>query len=820
MKLKKAIKKIVALGTGVTMMGATLMGAMAADLGQYPEPFVKDGMFNALLVVGDNAKASDVIGSVDVATSLQYSMKQTTTVSSSGGTTQVSVSGDAVEIGMPGDMLEIDEFIEDNRETLTDSDLEILKDGFISTSEGSTDYEQKLKFNPSVGAVNFAEDDDENVGHFLYIDEDELMFTYELTFSEGLDSDIDDDETYNLEDIEDESITILGKQYSIVHADVSGDTLKLELISGQVLDTMDEGETKTYTIDGVDYEVEVIVISDQANDGGGSVKFRVNDEISDELEDGETDTLSDGLEIGVRDVIPNEAGDITSDLVEFYLGANKLDLEDDYTNDVFESGLEINGESIDNAKVQLKGSNTSDEASIDSIKIEMYAETDEGELFVPAGHGIREYLYEPESLIHEGWDMTFEGLTDTGMTEISFKASNDESYELNFVNFDGAEYSVPLVDGSEGFNIGQELGEEDLHYIEATFSTPDYTGELIVKDDYFILSNKDDSDNNKAVTHVMQFDDIRENDEELLFTDISDNSQKTIKYTPVAGDTHESIGTATLSIGGKEYDIVVVNETAETVAIDLNADDDINADEMQIVTKGGAIISFDENASQLDVSLKTLASEFDKVTTDEVTNFSFVQEGADELRFSTNANLITLDDDDDIKIGATRYGMELEEDATDDASDFTIQYPLSQREAQVFVTAGEVKATQVGSGGAVESVTIEAIEVGSAVLASEVSDVAAQNLIMVGGPCANEAARKAMGITMENCAAGFTPGKAIIKLYDTGLGNVAMLVAGDQAMDTRAAARVLANYDSYDLSGDEVAITYTSLSSITVSEVV
>lgn len=120
----------------------------------------------------------------------------------------------------------------------------------------------------------------------------------------------------------------------------------------------------------------------------------------------------------------------------------------------------------------------------------------------------------------------------------------------------------------------------------------------------------------------------------------------------------------------------------------------------------------------------------------------------------------------------------------------------------------------------IESVTLEAIEVGSAVLASEVANVGAQNMIMVGGPCANEAARVVMGATMENCAEGFTPGKAIIKLYDTGAGNVALLVAGDQPMDTRAAARVLANYDSYDLSGDEVSIAYTSLSDITVSGVI
>ena len=50
MRLRKAIKRIVALGTGVTMVGATILGAMAAaDLSSYPAPFVEDGAFNGLI---------------------------------------------------------------------------------------------------------------------------------------------------------------------------------------------------------------------------------------------------------------------------------------------------------------------------------------------------------------------------------------------------------------------------------------------------------------------------------------------------------------------------------------------------------------------------------------------------------------------------------------------------------------------------------------------------------------------------------------------------------------------------------------------------
>ena len=75
MNAKKAIKKVVALGVGVSMLGATLLGATASpyDLSEYPAPFVMDGMFNGLMVVGDDAAPADIIGVTDVAMSLQFS---------------------------------------------------------------------------------------------------------------------------------------------------------------------------------------------------------------------------------------------------------------------------------------------------------------------------------------------------------------------------------------------------------------------------------------------------------------------------------------------------------------------------------------------------------------------------------------------------------------------------------------------------------------------------------------------------------------------------------------------------------------------------
>lgn len=61
------IKKIISILVLLTMISSVF----AYDLSDYPKPFVVNNKLDALIVVGDLAKAQDVIGAVYVATSLQ-----------------------------------------------------------------------------------------------------------------------------------------------------------------------------------------------------------------------------------------------------------------------------------------------------------------------------------------------------------------------------------------------------------------------------------------------------------------------------------------------------------------------------------------------------------------------------------------------------------------------------------------------------------------------------------------------------------------------------------------------------------------------------
>ncbi|MBW3004309.1 hypothetical protein KY310_00560, partial [Candidatus Woesearchaeota archaeon] len=266
------IKKIVALGVGLTMVGATVFGASAWSLADYPAPFVKDGLPdpNLAIVIGDQADGSDVVGAMDVQGDLQQKAKVVvkTTTPAVGG---VVVTGDAAEVGSTSDLLEINETIGDVRETFTEVDLDMLKGGQIVTNRGSTEYNQYLRFPtpmagyPPSGAVVFDEDERDKVGHYLYWQANNWLYQWELEFEEGLRSRIIGvTNQRDLQDLEDKDIFMLGQPFVVVDTDLflNNITLKIDLMGGAVAGILGENDKETYVVDGKEYEVEVLVISE------------------------------------------------------------------------------------------------------------------------------------------------------------------------------------------------------------------------------------------------------------------------------------------------------------------------------------------------------------------------------------------------------------------------------------------------------------------------------------------------------------------------------------------------------------------------------
>lgn len=671
MNRKRLVKKILALGSGLTMLGATIMGA-TASLEAYPTQFVRDGVFTGKIVVGKNAATSDVLGAIDIAASLQAASTVDTPVEVPGAVGKTSFNGDALEWSLPNDLLSLGEPLGDVRQTVTDQELNSLKGGVVTTDLGSTQYNQYLRFRttgaqnldklqngssgdggPSGSYVVFGKNDDpvQKVGDFLFFQEGtnvtrDTVFEYELEFQQGLQSSIKSrNGKFELRDLRDEVFNIFGQDFVFVDSTIKGNDsdiitgcnaggvvspttgtrcgtdLELDFLGGDVTDVLQEGETKTYTIDGIDYEVTAVFLANP-NQGTQTAKFSVNGELTQELQAGDTDTLSDGLQIGVQELLTNDRGG----LVEFFLGANKIVFRDTNTRDSvtnganlfngFHNGVTIANEIIEDAWVQITGSfidsnadgviQAGEKFQIQDIKYRLLADalTGTSNIYIAPGHGLREFLDEPAGMLNPNWDIRYEGFYDVGSTPVKIAARADDEYWLEFTNRQGNYYNIPLVEISQSgtFRYGRDE-TRDFIVKEPEGFTGNLTagggmnqsnGQVTSADDrsrYFPIGRKDtfvltnsiknngqdigsnnDPYDDTAFTHVLEYEaiDTSISNQVVTFEDLA-LGPKEVKYTLGCVDCQSAVvgnmanqfilGQFQLVVGGNTFKGYILNQS-------------------------------------------------------------------------------------------------------------------------------------------------------------------------------------------------------------------------------------------------------------------
>ena len=831
MGFKKVIKRIVALGTGASMVGATLMGAMAANLADYPNQFIKDGKFTGVLVVGDKAAAEDVIGVSDIAVSLQFAATKPVTVTDVGG---VAVEGDAWKVGTSTKILELSETSVETMRNITtfidDSELDALASGTVTSSKGDAPYNQFLYLlgpgsASTSGYVLYVEDDQDVTADFLYFKSGDEIGRYLLEFTTALESDIDDSAGtatttgLYLTDIEDTEWTMFGKDYTVVQARRTssvGSNIKLILMGGAIKDTLLEGNTKTYNIDGTDYEVTVDFVD------ADSTKLTINGEGTRDIKDGDTDKMSDGITIGISEILyQNYAGGVHS--VTFFLGAQKMELKDTDINDVDgSSGLKIDDETIDGAFVIIEGTDDNTTFKINRIHINMTADDD---FFVPAGGKLSEdpELNEPQVLFTSNWDIEYRGLAEQLTETIEIQTSGNKRYTLKFRDANGDKVSLPIIEAIAASSA--VFGEKDKFLINIE-------DEVITKNDYFILTDSTENRGERK-TFAMQYkggDKVTADSPVLKFKNLGSGDTIDQTYKNVTVTTFDAISMtelATLKIGGadhKIYSAAGITANDPSIYVDLDASGGITANStVNITTWYGMEIGI-ENRSHVVVSFKTPdnsrdgASTLDSVETLQATDFvvNLTADSNTKVALSTlsaqttgqagtSLSTITPDGETNIAYAYTSYGAFItHETPASEPSTLKIEYPKAQREALVYITAmGTTFTTTVAT--TTDAVTVQRIDVGATKLASEVPNINAVNSILVGGPCANAAAAEVLG-NPADCTEGFEPGVGRVEMYDVGTGNVAMLVAGFAAADTRDATAVVANYQDYTLAGDKMEV--------------
>jgi len=835
MKIKRMVKRLFAVGTGVAMIGATAMGAMgAADLKEYPSQFVTDGTFNGYFVVGEKASALDNLAMTDIAGSMKY-------VKSAASSKTVAVSGDAWRVGTTSQQFElannnatdsniVGENINSISNFISKNELQALADGSFSTNANTYAYKQYLFFdsaNRQNAIVKFSRSaDTEATADHFYLNSNGGIARYEVEFTSSAQSRVTNSDgaatssgTY-LKDFEGKTIKMLGKEYTIVQARRSGtnpqNSIKLVLMSGTTGDTLLEGETKTYTVGGKEYEVSMTYV-DTTN-----AKFTVNGEQTSKLQQGDTFVLKDKTELGVSEVLyQNYAGGIHSS--SFYIGAKKMELEDTGITDTASStNLKVGSETVDGTGVVFTGSDDNTTFSLRTIQVNMTASDN---FWVPAGGKLSSVIKaagEDEDVLLAGaLDFEYKGLEEQKTHDIGLKSSSQRRYNLHVYDADNNAVDIPVAYEEGQYNLTQ--GAESVSNSVGTRKTLVMAENLNVsRNDYFVLSANaaSQSASGSAKSFLLQY----------RGADANTKSNPKIKFkNEGSGELLEySVGTsatiATIQLGG--YSFAVRNATVMTaddfsVSVDLDASGAVGSNRVNFVDSYGSewavtAVTGVGNESAYENSLNITQ------TTPNLNDFDNwvptgvllkVTAGSSNTLAATDLSALTYltpEGVTDRSYAYTSMGTYITyNNPTSDPETYTLAYPEDQRLPMLYVTSGATTTTSTVAGDLALVTVVDATK-----LDSEVADVSAQNLIVVGGPCVNSVAAELLG-NPADCTEGFTPGKARVKLFENG-GKVAMLVAGYSGADTRLAGKVVAHRGS-ELTGSEVEIEGTTYSDATIS---
>ncbi|MGC9310260.1 MAG: S-layer protein [Candidatus Aenigmatarchaeota archaeon] len=711
--MKTAIRKWVAAGLGAVTTGMSLIApAMAANLQDYPAPFVDDGNTNFLIVVGQSAATADVVGSINVAVRLGAERGEDVAVGT--GTTTISGADDK-ELALNEAMSTFG--------TLKDNKLAGFQDTKIRWNSKDVDIEEQLLVT-GVDIVTSDSDKDLGSGVFLGTGSSNYQsFRYSYVIS---DSDFD----YTLVNTTSSKrldIKFLGRNFQITRV-TNGTTDKVTYKFG-VDDVLGVGDTKE--VDGVTVKINSI--------GQTSASISIGSD---------TQIISSGEEYDFGDMVVKVNAILYTDDVD----SRQVDIS---------VGSDISKEVSDGESMEVFGE-PDDETDANWV---WYIDADDG---------------------------------DTGKLTI------------------GAQFNQKLLDHKDDLKaVGEALALPDEYakvYI-SSLTTDDYaeiTGEF---DNFVDIDLNETGGTTGVVTDKDAFVLTSDQTETGFRVNVSGTMTETKEVYIVEIATNQTIGAFKNSDNkvqifytgdATNQTNVISNELQiyyQDTALDVNLTDNPAALNFTIVegVEGDGLIVW-------DINLK-----------DEKLGTTQGQAAAAELTIG-GTNRGTVEED-----YRTHYGMIIRDpDSNGDSDKIAFAVPSEQVKANVVVEGPD--ATSTTTTGSTVKKAVPIVD-NIARLDTEVTESMKQNknLILVGGPCVNLLTAQAMGFTTKVCGAdsGIPEGAAMIKVVNDAFnaGKAALIVAGWEAPNTRAACSVLQQYSAYDdLTGTAVVVQGTDTPTLTALE--
>ncbi len=534
------------------------------------------------------------------------------------------------------------------------TDFSLLGSGTIINDKGTFKYNEKI--DNLGGKVKFDVNADKSDDPALYFDFSDYtnIYTYYMMFEKPLKSDVD--ENNKLNDLMHKKITMLGQDFSVINAEMMDQfQLKLDLMSGTLVDTIQEGETRTYTIDGIDYEVECLVVTDT---GTKYAQLKIKEETTDKLMEGSTYKLSDGTEVGIKSILRNEAGDVTGDIVEFYLGAKKITFIDSLS--LSHNGkYEVGGLEIPDIKVEILGKRNNDEVLIDYISVTWEPADDH---YVGIDDQLSEtfsYENDKEKLFLQAFDFAFPGVDYGKKDTIEIIPSSTSKYKLKMTTKTGGNLNDVVYYSDAKGDVRMGYSDSKKLYVKE--------GDVISKNNFFITEAN-------GYSHLLQ----------LLSFDVIN---KKVKIKDVGlGTTFEvtsnETGATTFYLDGKGFS-VTADFTAETLTLDnIAADPEDTQADLWSANGARVVLETNEIPNLLDIKgkitvyedenyIQVILSDADLTTTD--SNKMTLETPTSD---SDDFNMMTLDSNSETKQAYTGYGTFVEfKDPVDSQAKVTMIYP-------------------------------------------------------------------------------------------------------------------------------------------------
>lgn len=464
--------KLVAAGTLAAVMAGSTVAF--AQLQNYPAPFVQGGSADVLVVVGETAATSDVVGAIDLAARLGG--ERTTDVAVSGTAGGLSISGEGKEVATTNTKL----FLADNlgktgvRSTITKDDMAtLLKNGVLDDADASTthNYQQFIYLTPQGTAANHRLDFEkpgssssvDPTYSFGRFDTSPTSSNYFYRTYVTFDKDVNGSTSVG------EKLTLFGNTYTIssgtttAFAGTTSD--KLVLFGGAQTQVITGGETVQATVSGVSYDVTLV--------GASSATVAVVKVGSDQqsITKGTSKKVG-GLDVYVDDVFYLSQNDQTQNSAKLLLGSRKI---------TFQHGSKVKlgdtEDSVDGTLVNLTVS--SGKLSAFTLYVGGRSSTED---FLKLGGSYQDPVWKTFNV---AFPSVSPGLTDATRHQIAVKPSGDNVLQLTLTDDRGFTKTVDWAYKASATGSTLRLGDG---------SGNDWVvdeGSGIYKDDFFVLDAGD-----------------------------------------------------------------------------------------------------------------------------------------------------------------------------------------------------------------------------------------------------------------------------------------------------------------------------------------